>query len=214
MPLSKEHQTAYQRWELASFDDRGRTPPVEEAALAIARHAEQLEAELEVARQQGYQEGMSKGYEEGLALGRAQAQEEGMLLKQIAEQFGAEVAHANELIAADVLTLALDVAKAMLKTALPAKPELVLPIVKEAVGYLPTVQQPALLALNPVDAALVKGQMSTELEAAGWRIIEDGRLERGGCRVETASNQIDATTSSRWQRIAAALSAESSWMDA
>ena len=214
MPLSKEHQTAYQRWELASFDERARTPPVEDAALAIARHAEQLEAEREVARQQGYQEGMSQGYEEGLALGRVQAQEEGMLLKQIAEQFGAEVAHANELIAADVLALALDVAKAMLKTALPAKPELVLPIVKEAVGYLPTVQQPALLALNPVDAALVKGQMNTELEAAGWRIIEDAQMERGGCRVETASNQIDATTASRWQRIAAALSAESSWIDA
>lgn len=215
MSLPKEQQSAYQRWELASFgDDRAASSARMRAdTRSTEQHEQQLAAEREAARQQGYQEGMSKGYEDGLAKARTQADKEKQLLKQIATQFGAEVANANELIATDVLALALDVAKAMLKTALPAKPELVLPIVKEAVGYLPTVQQPALLVLNPVDAALVKAQMSTELEAAGWRIVEDAQMQRGGCRVETASNQIDATTSSRWQRIAAALSAESSWIE-
>ncbi len=221
MSLPKEHQTAYQRWELASFEDYGdqdnhgkASLSVEDAAQAIAQHAEQLDAERETAREQGYQEGMTKGYEEGLVRGREQAQEEGRLLKQMAQQFGSEVANANELIAADVLALAIDVAKAMLKTALPAKPELILPIVRQAIGYLPTVQQPAMLMLNPVDAVLVNDQMGSELSAAGWRVVEDPHLERGGCRVETASNQIDATTETRWQRIAASLSSDSAWMDA
>ena len=216
MPLPKEEQTAYQRWELASFGDdrtsvqqRGR-----DDRQAAEQREEALAAEREAARRQGHEEGLSKGYEEGLAKGRAQAEKERTLLQQIAQQFGQEVAHANELIAADVLALSFDVAKAMLKTALPAKPELILPIVKEAVSYLPTVQQPALLVLNPVDAALVNGQMNTELAASGWRIVEDAQMERGGCRVETASNQIDATAETRWQRIAAALSADTSWIDA
>jgi hypothetical protein len=40
-------------------------------------------------------------------------------------------------------------------------------------------------------------------------------MERGGCRIETASNQIDAATSDRWQRIAASLGKESDngWHD-
>lgn len=216
MSLPKEQQSAYQRWELASFgDDRvGSQQRVRADNRPTAEQLEQLAADREAARQQGYQEGLSKGYEDGIAKGRTQTERERQQLLQIARNFGDEVANANELIASDVLTLALDVAKAMLKTALPAKPELVLPVVKEAINYLPTVQQPALLVLNPIDAALVSGQMSAELTAAGWRIVEDAHMQRGGCRVETASNQIDATVSSRWQRIAAALSTDSSWMDA
>lgn len=216
MSLPKEQQSAYQRWELASFgDDRvGSQQRIRADNRPTAEQLEQLAAEREAARQQGYQEGLSKGYEDGIAKGRTQTERERQQLLQIAKNFGDEVANANELIASDVLTLALDVAKAMLKTALPAKPELVLPVVKEAINYLPTVQQPALLALNPIDAALVSGQMGAELTAAGWRIVEDAHMQRGGCRVETASNQIDADVSSRWQRIAAALSTDSSWMDA
>lgn len=215
MPLPKEQQSAYQRWEMASFgDDRaGSLHRMQAASNNSAEHAAQLEAQRESARQQGYQEGLSKGYEAGLAQGRAQAETERQLIQQIAQQFGEEVAKANESIATDVLALALDMAKAMLKTALPARPELILPIVKEAVSYLPTVQQPALLALNPVDAALVQGQMGVELSAAGWRIIEDQHMERGGCRVETASNQIDATAATRWQRLAASLSADNAWIE-
>ena len=90
MTLSNEQQTAYQRWELASFDERDRPPappmPVEDAAIAITEHAERLAAEREAAREQGYQEGLAKGYEEGLAKGREQAQEETQLLRQIATQ--------------------------------------------------------------------------------------------------------------------------------
>lgn len=221
MSLPKEQQTAYQRWELASFDNAPIAPQQqceqddeEFLARQAEQHARQLAIELEAARERGYQEGLNKGYAEGLAKGRDQAEGERQTLQQIAAQFGEEVASANELIAADVMALALDVAKAMLKTALPAKPELILPVVKEAISYLPTVQQPALLVLNPVDASLVKGQMNIELSAAGWRIVEDAHMERGGCRVETASNQIDATPSTRWRRIADALSSDTSWIDA
>jgi flagellar assembly protein FliH len=131
---------------------------------------------------------------------------------QKAATFGTEVAQANDVIADDMLDLALDLAKAMLKTALAVRPELVLPIVGEAIRYLPSLQQPALLFLHPDDAALVKDHMQDELNKAGWRVAEDAHMERGGCRVETASNQIDASTSTRWQRIAAALGKDLDWL--
>jgi len=68
------------------------------------------------------------------------------------------------------------------------------------------------LFLHPDDAVLVREHMADELTKAGWHIAEDLRLERGGCRIETASNQIDATTGNRWERIAANLGKESSWL--
>jgi flagellar assembly protein FliH len=54
--------------------------------------------------------------------------------------------------------------------------------------------------------------MDDELTKAGWRVAEDMHLEPGGCRIETASNQIDASLGNRWERMAASLSQESGWL--
>ena len=217
--LPKERQTAYQRWEMASFG----TPPPEqeteqaqqeridtEALLAEAR--EQIAIAREQARREGLAEGLAQGYQTGMEQGRAQALEENSLLQQLSLAFGAEIAHAKELVAQDLLDLSLDLAKAMLKTTLEIQPERVLPIVNEAIGYLPTLQQPALLFLNPEDALLVRERMGSELTSAGWRVLDEAAMERGGCRIETATNQIDAATSSRWQRIAASLGKDGQWL--
>jgi len=75
------------------------------------------------------------------------------------------------------------------------------------------VQQPALLVLNPEDVEIVRSHMKEELEKAGWRIAEDMHMERGGCRVETASNQVDASSPIRWQRIADAFGKHSDWLE-
>ena len=93
----------------------------------------------------------------------------------------------------------------MLRHALAVKPELILPVVREAIGYLPVLQQPALLILHPQDAEIVRGAIGEELDKGGWRVIEDVHVGRGGCKIDTASNQIDASAASRWQRLANAL---------
>lgn len=209
--IPKEQQTAYQRWEMASFGDE--RPSAVRASVPAAALAEQIAKTREEARVSGYAAGFEAGRAAGLSAGRADAAEDLSHLHQIAATFGSEVAKANELIAEDVLDLALDLAKAMLKTALAVRPELITPIVGAAIRYLPTLQQPALLFLHPADALLIKEHMGDELTKAGWRVAEDAQMERGGCRVETASNQIDASTSTRWQRIAAALGKESDWME-
>ena len=218
--LPKERQTAYQRWEMASFGEPEAPPPPPaepqqpqidtEALLAEAR--EQIAAAREQARREGLAEGLAQGYQTGMEQGRAQALEENTLLQQLSQAFGAEIAHAKELVAQDLLDLALDLAKAMLKTTLAIQPERVLPIVNDAIGYLPTLQQPALLFLHPDDALLVRERMGTELASAGWRVLDEAAMERGGCRIETASNQIDAATASRWQRIAASLGKDGQWL--
>ncbi|GGC03601.1 flagellar assembly protein FliH [Oxalicibacterium flavum] len=226
--IPREKQSAYQRWEMESFGDDAPLRETAAMSAATAAHDAQqaaLQKQIDDARAQAHAEGFAAGRREGhdaglaegratgLAEGRQAAEQERTHLLQIAESFGTEVAQANELIAADMLTLSLDLAKAMLKTALRVKPELVVPVVREAIHYLPTLQQPALLHLHPEDAAIVGGQMGDELTAAGWRVVEDLHMERGGCRVETATNQIDATATTRWQRLAAALGKDADWLD-
>ena len=211
--LPKEQMSAYQRWEMASFGDERPAATKESAAETERKNAEHLALLREQARLEGYAAGVEQGRVQALAEGRAAAAQDIEHLRRIAETFGVEVAQANELIAVDMLDLALDLSKAMLKTALTVRPQLVLPVVSEAIRYLPTLQQPALLFLHPEDAALVRSHMEDELTKAGWRVAEDAHLDRGGCRVETASNQIDASAPTRWQRIAAALGKESDWLE-
>ncbi len=213
--IPKEHLTAYQRWELASFGDERPSQQTSAAAAqqAAQQAAEQLVQEREQARQQGHAEGFNQGYAEGLAAGRAEAAQETMRVAQIAQAFEAELTRVNDTVADDMLNLALDLAKAMLKTALKVRPELVLPVVSEAIRYLPSVQQPALLVLHPQDAAIVRNHIKDELDKSGWRIAEDLQIERGGCRVETASNQVDASLPVRWQRIADALGKQTDWFE-
>ncbi|WLI91809.1 flagellar assembly protein FliH [Massilia sp. R2A-15] len=174
--------------------------------------AEELAAIREQARAAGHDEGHTAGYADGLAIGRAEAAKELEHLQSIALEFGSAVAHADETIATEVLDLALHLAKTMLRTALEIKPELVLPIVRESIEYLPVLQQPALLVLNPLDADIVRDAIGEELDKGGWRMVKDTAIARGGCKVDTATNQIDAQVSSRWDRLSHALGKNVEWL--
>ncbi|MET3130578.1 flagellar assembly protein FliH [Oxalobacteraceae bacterium GrIS 1.11] len=227
--LPKEQQSAYQRWEMTSFgDDRpsavaARTPaptPAEAGAALEYPTQDELDAIRAQAREQAHAEGLATGHAEGHADGRAEALALGAVasavelehVRSLAAAFGEALAEADQLIANEVLDLALQLAKGMLKNALQIKPELILPIVREAIEYLPVLQQPALLMLNPADAQVVREGIGEELDKGGWRVLEDASIERGGCKVDTASNQIDAQTSSRWQRLTHALGKDVDWL--
>ena len=241
MAISKEFQSAYQRWEMTSFGDerpsaRAQREAEAAAAAAAARAyeppppveplvqlptAEELEAIRAAAREDGYAEGLeagqaqghAAGYAEGLALGRAEAAEELEHVRQLAATFGDAVTAADDTISNDVLELALHLARGMVRTAFDVKPDLIIPVVREAVDYLPNLQQPALLMLHPEDALVVRSGIGHELDKNGWRIVEDDSIARGGCRVDTASNQIDAQIGSRWQRLTHALGKNIEWLE-
>jgi flagellar assembly protein FliH len=223
--ISKEHQTAYQRWEMASFGDerpstaaRQAPPPPPPAPLAPPEPlielptAEELEAIRDAARAEGFAEGHAAGYADGVSEGQAQARAELAHLQAIAATFGAAVAAADETIAGDVLDLALHLSRAMLRTALEVRPELVIPVVREAIEYLPMLQQPALLMLHPQDAEIVRNGIGEELDKGGWRVVPDPTVARGGCKVDTATNQIDAQVAARWQRLTHSLGKNLDWL--
>jgi len=248
MAIPKEQQSAYQRWEMASFgDDRPSTlarraaeaaasAPASAVSAAIAGmpglppdfalpSVEELEAMREAARQegfaqgldegrvQGHAEGRAQGYAEGAEAGQREAAEELAQLRAIAVDFSDAVAQADETIARDVLELALRLARGMVRTGFDVRPELILSVVRDAIDQLPALQQPAVLTLNPEDAELVRHGMAEELAKGGWRIIENASIARGGCKVETATNQIDAQASARWNRLTHALGANVEWLD-
>jgi flagellar assembly protein FliH len=236
--IPKEQQSAYQRWEMTSFGDERPSTQSRRAAMApppapepvaqpveLVPHVtlptiEEIEAIREQARAEGYAEGLeegraaghAQGYADGARTGQIEAEGELEQLRSIAATFSDAVMQADETIAHDVLELALRLARGMVRTAFEVRPDLILPVVQEAIGYLPVLAQPATLSLNPLDAEIVRDAMGQELVKGGWRIVEDAALARGGCKVDTASNQIDAQAQARWARLTHALQSNVDWL--
>lgn len=201
--IPKERLTAYQRWELASFDDESGENGFGKDKVSS------LEAIKEAARVSGHAEGFAEGLKESRA--HTEALRERM--NTLFENTQGELAALHEQISDQTLDLALTLAKAMLHQALNAKPEMILPVVRDAIGKLPALSGHTHLLLNPDDLKLVNELMKEELAAFGIKTRPDVSLLRGGCRIETHTSEADASIESRWQRICKALGKDNDWME-
>lgn len=198
----KEQLTAYQRWELPAFD------LVKEAEKSCPAVELPTAAQLEQIRMQSHEEGYRTGYAEG----KQRAEMETQRLAQVVNTLNQELLQLDQKIAQDLLDLSLEVARQMVYQALEVKPELLLEIVQNTVNEMPHFNQHAHLLLHPEDAELVRAHLGEQLSHTGWKIIESKQVERGGCRVETAHSQIDATLATRWQRITESIGRSNSWL--
>jgi len=204
--VPKEQLSAYQRWEMDVFDDAHGSGAL---ALPTAEGIEQIQLQ---AHQEGYQEGLQEGREQGYREGGAQALQEAQRLGQLLVKVNEALQQLDEAMAQQMLELSLAIARQMLRQALPVIPELVLPIIQEAINSLPQSNQQPQLILHPLDAALVRSHLEAELAHGHWRVMEDSQIARGGCRLETAQSEIDATLESRWKRILESLGQSGDWL--
>lgn len=207
--IPKEKLTAYQRWELHTFEQ----PAGQAQTQTHARAPQQSAAEEEAAKirnvhQLAYESGRADGLREGAARAGAEAQQFAALLDSVRAQ-GLEQ---NQQVADETLGLALAVAQQMVRQALLAQPEAVTGVVQEALARMLQPAAQATVALHPDDAALVQARLGETLAAGGWRIVEDATLTRGGCRLNTLASDLDATLETRWRRICAALGQDTPWL--
>ncbi len=160
-----------------------------------------------------------QAYREGLAAGRQEAQ---AALAGERTELQALIAGVNELmhdfeqaLAGDVLSVGLELAKQIVRTSLRLKPDLVMAVVREAISSLPGLSEQTVLLLNPADAALVRKGLQDDpsLATLPWKIVEDAQIERGGCRLETPTTEVDAVLETRWRRVVASLGRDDSWID-
>ncbi|CDS50331.1 Flagellar assembly protein FliH [Polaromonas sp. CG9_12] len=217
-PATKAAQTAWERWEMASFAKSSdasagdlTTPPPEPAPLVPVTQIDEAElAELRLqahkageaeGREQGHARGLAEGHAAGLAAVQAQAAQ----LLALAQALPAALQLAQNSVADDLLALALDIARQVLGQALAAEPQAILAVVHELLQAEPSLSGAPQLLLHPDDAVMVKELLADDLKAAGWRVRTDAQIARGGCRVMAHSGERDATVQARWERVSAAL---------
>lgn len=217
---TKKSLTAWERWELASFD--GHAPPAPVRAKAVAapppppvRTAEEIERTRQEAYQAGHQEGFAAGNAAGLEAGRKTGEAEGRRAAQqlmtVATKLDQALEALDDVVADELTALALEIAREVLRQSLAVAPEAVVTVVREALGHLP--HQHANIYLHPEDASLVRTYAGDQLGHAGHRIHEDAKLKRGDVILEASGAHVDGTLATRWRRVIESLGQDTPWTE-
>ncbi|MBL8413356.1 MAG: flagellar assembly protein FliH [Propionivibrio sp.] len=222
--VPKENLTAYQRWELAAFDEaeqaaahKSHSASIPTSAGCPTEHADRDEptslalptaADIERMHIDAHQQGYTAGHAEGIAEARASAAR----IDAVMTSLQLALSELDQQVADQLLATAVEIASQMLRQSLRVKPELLLPVVREAVATLhPHLGHPALFA-HPDDAALIRTHLGDQLTQNNWRIIEDATLSSGGCRVELGASEVDATLETRWRRVIESIGISQEWL--
>lgn len=209
--------TAWERWELGSFDaDPPRKPGAATASAAKEAEpaiklptAEEIEQIHQQARDDGFLRGKEEGYQAGFKEGQAKAQAEAQRFVQATAKLERGLNELDAKVADELLALAIELAREVIRQEIAARPETLLAVVREALGQLP--HQHAAIYLHPDDASLLRSYLGEQLTHAGHRIHEDVKLARGDCMVESGGSQVDATVAMRWRRVLAGLGIDAAW---
>lgn len=206
--IPKEQLTAFERWELASFDQHSGGSHPGGTKIDTGPTA----GELELIRQQAHDEGYAEGRDAGYTAGTQQAKSEAAQIHTLLQDLQDSLNQVDERVAQSLLELSLEVARKMVCETLQTRPEVILKIVSDAISSLPHFNQNAHLVVHPDDAELLRKHMGEQLSHGGWKIFTDAKIKRGGCRAETAHSQVDATTEARWKRIVESIGQDKTWL--
>jgi len=211
--------TAWERWELASFDEnvtpaKPVEPPPAEVVTEPTIHlptAEEIEQIFQQARKEGMEQGREEGFQAGFKAGQDKAHAEAQRLSQACGKLDRAIADLETGVADELLSLSVALAREIVRQEITARPEHLLSVVREALAQLP--HQHAAIYLHPDDASLMRSYLGDQLSHAGHRIHEDFKLQRGDCVIESGGTHLDASVAMRWQRVLASLGMAAAWAE-
>lgn len=196
--------TAWERWELASLDAEplvaaNTSDGASEASVTVSS------TELEQLRETAHKEGYTAGY----AAGQEDSRREAARLAQAADNLEHSLSQLDQAVADELLALAMEIARQVVRQEIKQHPEHLLNIIHEALSQLPHLH--TTIFLHPDDASLVRELAGELLTHGGHRILDDTRLQRGDCLIESGHSQTDATVATRWRRVLATLGLSADW---
>lgn len=203
--IPEERLTAWQRWELGSFDQNKAALPGTQKSTVAGNLP--TAADVERIHQDAHKQGYDAGYEEGTARARMEALRLHTLVEQLDQALGAF----DQRVAEELLGLSLAIARQVVRQTIAARPTAILEVVREALTLLP--HQHAALYLHPEDATLVRAHLGDQLAHLGHRIHEEAALSRGGLRLETGGSHLDASVETRWKRVVESMGAAGDWVE-
>ena len=208
---------AVAQWDFAAVD----TASILLAAQAQARAAAVERGRDDVVRQEGYAQGFAQAQAQAAletqqriaAFTRTQGEEAARHLAALFASTSLQVQQSEQAIAQGVLELACEVARQVLRQELSVNPNVLQPVVREALSLLLTDSKSAVVRMNPLDLEVLEEPLRAEFSSLNLTLLADARVDRGGCLVESAGTVVDATVEKRWIRAAATLGLSVPWQE-
>ncbi len=206
-------------WSFAAVDTH-----TDRFAARVRAQEELLAQERDAGlREEGFAQGYAEGFEKGYAQGRLegdqqlqayvadQGQQASAAMAALYESVQAQLVAREQSMAQGVLELACDIARQVVRQELRSNPDVLRPVVQEALGMLMQDTQSVRLRLHPLDADMLGAGLEQRFAGAGLQVVVDDEVSPGGCVLESAGTVVDATVQRRWQRVVAALGLEQTW---
>jgi len=212
--IPKEEVQQAVAWQFTAMDQRA-PEPLPEPEVAEAAPEEVPEELRQRVYAEGFEHGRLAGAEEARQTLEAplqqQLDDEAQRLATLFHQAQAELAQLDDRLALQVLELACDLARQVVRRELAQPLEPLKAVVQEALALAVQDGRPATLRLHPDDLAILQERLSDTLQAQQIKLVADASLTPGGCIVEAAQGNVDATVERRWQRAVANLGLGATW---
>lgn len=203
-------------------------PQEEEALIGGVPEAEHLTLVA-----QAGEHGFTKGVEQGLAQGHAQGYEQAtqewqqrlddyiagqgaeaaQQLAEVARKFEDSLGALQQDMAQQVLALACDIARQVVRREVVGNSRAMLPVVREALDMLTKEGSPATVRLHPADWTLLERALRSEFGGGRIQWQPDTTLAPGDCLVESGGAVVDGRLEQRWRRAIDALGLTAAWRE-
>ncbi|MNC47231.1 Flagellar assembly protein FliH [compost metagenome] len=164
-------------------------------------------------QQQGFAEGQQKGYDAGFQAGLEEGRQQGILAgqqqqqpitehwQQLVTEFQHTLDALDSVIASRLMQLALTAAKQVIGQAPVCDGTALLGQIQQLIQQEPMFSGKPQLRVHPDDYERVEQQLGVTLSLHGWRLLADGQLHPGGCKVSAEEGDLDASLATRWHEL-------------
>jgi flagellar assembly protein FliH len=157
--------------------------------------------------EQGARAGLQQGFEQGSQALEAhesrKAADVAAQMKRLLDGFTRDLATLESQLASDVVSLAVDIAREVMRRELSIDEQALLPVAREALRALGEGASVLEVHLCPQDAQRIAPAL--QASAPDCRVVPDADLPPGGCRVEGDTGIAEAGFAARWQAVMARL---------
>ncbi len=207
------------QWDFRAVDTTSLLLAAESQARRQVEDKERDDALRQASRAQGFAEGFAQGQARATLEGeqkiddyaRTQGQAVANRFSQLMEDAQEQLGQSQQVMAQGVLELACELARHVLRHELSVNPNVLQPVIREALGLLASDSKNATVRLNPLDAEVLQEAVQTEFAALNLTLVADATVQPGGCLVSSAGTVVDGSLDTRWRRAIASLGMKLQW---
>ncbi|MCJ8298427.1 MAG: hypothetical protein MJK13_05740 [Pseudomonadales bacterium] len=172
-------------------------------------------AEIEVIREQAYEEGFTKGREDGYEFGEKEGEQRGLqqglengqqkidqqvaLLTSALQSLQDPLHQQREHLSTLMVEMVEHVAAAVIDFEVKANPDIIVKAFASALELLPKQAEEVVINVNPADRDQVEDAIPRR--NSHWQIVSDDDISQGGCTIKSGASLIEFQLDSRFREV-------------